>query len=68
MMFDRLVEMEEGDEFKMLGEDLRVEFTKLSAAHREVMVYGQDEDATEMPPKYEIVLDARYDSFEVFSR
>ena len=67
-LFEKLLNLEEGDTFEILGEQLRLEYTSVSAAHKELFVYGRHEDATELAPRYEIVLDARYDSFEIFER
>lgn len=64
-LFEKLNDLDEGDDLELLGESLTVAHIRVSAASKELSVYGARED-TNQPPRYSIVLDPRYDSFEVF--
>lgn len=64
-LFDKLNDLSEDDDLELLGESLTVGHIKLSAAHKTLSLWGAREDMNQ-PPRYDVVLDARYDSFEIF--
>lgn len=65
-LFEKAADLEKGDTFDVLGESLVVGHTDLSAASKTLYVWGEHEDRTQRP-RYEVVVDARYEDVEFLS-
>ena len=64
-LFDKLNDLSEGDDLELLGESLTVGHVRRSACEKTLSLWGSREDMNQHP-RYDVVLDPRYDSFEVF--
>jgi hypothetical protein len=64
-LFDKMNNLSEGDNLELLGESLTVGHMKRSAASKTLSLWGSREDMNQRP-RYDVVLDPRYDSFEIF--
>jgi hypothetical protein len=62
--FDKVVDLEEGDTFELMGESLVVGHVRLSAASKTVSVWGRHEEQTQAP-RYDLFADAKHDDVDV---
>jgi hypothetical protein len=64
-LFDKMNDLDEDDDLELLGESLTVGHIRRSACEKTLSLWGSREDRNQ-PPRYDVVLDPRYDSFEIF--